>query len=221
VLVSPEIILSPAFILDVFRNPTVMPRILSVIVDEAHVVSHWGANFRKDYGRIGMLRAHLPEGTPFVAMSATLSSRIRRDVLKKLQFNEKEYISLDIGNDRTNVSIVVRAMHNPMNTYSDLDFVIPSNTEKASDIPKTMIYCDQINAEVGIEARLDERLPQELRKRGLVRPYNAAFTPEHRALVMDLFRTGVVRILVCTDAAGMVRNFLCMTKCWNKLTSKI
>ena len=48
-----------------------VPRILSIVVDEAHVVSHWGAGFQKQYAELGTLPAILPKGTPFVAMSAT------------------------------------------------------------------------------------------------------------------------------------------------------
>lgn len=200
--------LSAKFITNVLRNPEMVPRILSVIVDEAHVVSIWGANFRKEYGRIGMIRAQLPKGTPLVAMSATLLPRIRRDVLKKLQINEKDYINLDIGNDRPTISIVVRAMHNTMNSFSDLDFVVPNGVKTKQDIPKTMIYSDQINDAASIETRINSRLPLHLRDSGLVRPYSAAFSPEHREQVMDLFKQGEIRVLICTDAAGMVSDIL-------------
>ena len=182
-------------------------RIVSLVVDEAHVVSHWGAGFRKQYAELGMLRAILPKGTPLVAMSATLAPRVRRDVLKKLQFDEKNYIDINIGNDRPNVSIVVRGIQNPMNTFSDLDFVIPIGVKSADNIPKTFIYADQISVEVEIETRLTERLPQELRDIGLIRPFSAAFSADHRQQLLDLFKSGIVRILICTDAAGMVRGF--------------
>ena len=180
------------------------PKILSIAVDEAHVVSHWGTAFRKQYAELGCLRAILPKGTPFVAMSATLSPRVRRDVLKKLQFDEKNYININIGNDRANVSIMVRAIHNPMNTFSDLDFVIPDGVKCVDDIPKTLVYADQIIAEVGIETRLTERLPLEFHDIGLIRPFSAAFSPGHRQELLGLFKAGLVRILICTDAAGMV-----------------
>ena len=207
VLISPEIILSKPFIKEVLRDPAMASRILSVVVDEAHVISHWGAGFRMQYAELGILCAILPKGTPFVAMSATLAPRVRRDVLKKLQFDEKNYVDINIGNDRPNVSIVVRGIQNPMNTFSDLDFVIPIGVKSAGDIPKTFIYADQISAEVGIETRLTERLPPALRDIGLIRPFSAAFSPDHRQQLLALFKAGIVRILICTDAAGMVRGY--------------
>lgn len=155
---------------------------ISVVVDEAHVVSHWGSDFRKKYGTLGTLRALLPKGTPFVAMSATLPERVRKDVLTKLQFDPKKFVFLNLGNDRPNVSLVVRAIQNPMNTYSDLDFLIPKGIQRADEVKKGFV---------------------ELQGKGLIRPYNAGLSEECRDLVMDLFKAGIVRILVCTDAADI------------------
>ena len=72
-----------------------------------------------------MLACHSPERDSICGNAATLSPRVRHDVLKKLQFDQKNYIDINIGNDQANVSIMVRAIHNPINTFSDLDFVIP------------------------------------------------------------------------------------------------
>lgn len=93
---------------------------------------------------------------------------------------------LNLGNDRPNVSLAVRAIQNPMNTYSDLEFLIPKGIRRADEVPKGFI---------------------ELRGTGLIRPYNAGLSKECRDLVMGLFKAGIVRILVCTDAAGMVGFF--------------
>jgi superfamily II DNA helicase RecQ len=126
--------LSKRFINNVLRNKEMSCQILSIVIDEAHVVSHWGSEFRKKYGTLGILRALLPKRTPFVAMSATLGSRVRHDVLHKLQFDENNYLSLNLGNDHSNVSIVVRAIQNPMNTYTDLDFLIPDGVKNSGYI---------------------------------------------------------------------------------------
>lgn len=200
-------ILSKKFLNNVIRKPELGKRVLSIVVDEAHVVSHWGSEFRKHYGTLGMLRALLPKGTPFVAMSATLPERVRKDVLARLQFNQKKYNYLNLGNDRTNVSLVVRAMHNAMNTYSDLDFLVPQDTRQPADVSKAFIYADSVSSGFDMVDHLDSLLPSALQGQGLVRPYNAALSKECRDVLMELFKAGHIRILVCTDAAGMVRYF--------------
>lgn len=45
VVISPEMMLSKRFTKYVLRNPEMRERVLSVVIDEAHVVSHWGSGF--------------------------------------------------------------------------------------------------------------------------------------------------------------------------------
>ncbi|KAJ7826152.1 P-loop containing nucleoside triphosphate hydrolase protein [Mycena leptocephala] len=72
-------------------------------------------------------------------------------------------------------------MEHPMNSYCDLDFLVDPKTRVLP--AKTFVYY--------------------FRARGLVRPYNASMSREYRDIVMQLFHTGIIWILVCTDAAGM------------------
>jgi superfamily II DNA helicase RecQ len=147
----------------------------------------------------------LPKGTPFVAMSATLPEHVRKDVLAKLQFDQNKFIYLNLGNDRPNVSIVVRAIQNSMNSFSDLDFLIPKDIQHIDEVPKCFVYADNVSGGLDMVDYIDGLLPSdELQGKGVVRPYNASLSQECRDLVMDLFKAGLVRILVCTDAAGMV-----------------
>ena len=199
--------LSKRFINNVLRNEELSRRILSIVIDEAHVVSHWGSDFRKKYGTLGILRALLPKGAPFVAMSATLGLRVRRDVLQKLQFDEHNFLDLNLGNNRSNVSIVVRAIQNPMNTYTDLDFLIQEGVQNPSDVKKAFVYADSVSVGVDIEDRLYSRSPDTFRETGVIRPYSAAYSSTYRKNTMALFKSGVIRILICTDAAGMVTSF--------------
>ncbi|THU92046.1 P-loop containing nucleoside triphosphate hydrolase protein, partial [Dendrothele bispora CBS 962.96] len=202
VILSPEMLLSKKFIDVVLRNSRFRERVLSVVVDEAHVVSHWGEGFRKKYGELGIIRALLPPRVPVVAMSATLPACVRQDVATKLQFG-KEYDYVNVGNNRANVSIAVRAMQHPMNTYKDLDFIIPVAVTRADDIPKTFLYADNVNKGIDLEDHLTELLPAALRQSGLIQTYSAPYSSEYRDEVMKQFREGRVRVLVCTDAAGM------------------
>jgi hypothetical protein len=91
-----------------------------------------------------------------------------------------------------------------MNTYSDLEFLIPKGIRSADEVWKGFIYADNVSGGLDMVDYLDGLLPTELRGTGLIRPYNAGLSKECRDLVMELFKAGIVRILVCTDAAGMV-----------------
>jgi superfamily II DNA helicase RecQ len=204
VILSPEMLQSRRFVERVLRKTEFASRCLSVFVDEAHCVSHWGADFRKKYGSLGMVRSFLPTGTSMVAVSATFTPRVRRDVLQRLQYG-REFFYIHLGNDRTTVPQAVRAMEHPMNTFHDIDFLIPSGMQCPEDIPKGFVYYDDVNGGSDMESHLNGLVKVEFRHLGLVRPYNAAMSQRYRNDVMRLFKAGIVRILICTDAAGMVR----------------
>ena len=195
-------LLSRRFIDKVLRSPELASRVYSVIVDEAHCISHWGALFRKKYASIGSICVFLPRGTPFIALSASLTRHVTRDIIERLQFTRSCYLHLNLGNDRPNVSLVVRAIHNPMNSYSDLNFIIPNDLSDAAEIQKTWIYADNVTTGAEIIDHLRTLIPAKWH--GCIRPYNAVHTNEYRAEAMKEFRSGNIRILVCTDAAGMV-----------------
>lgn len=195
--------LSRRFINDLLRKPALHNRIYAIIVDEAHCISHWGASFRKKYASLGVARAFLPKPTPVVAISASLTRRVCRDVTQKLQFRSN-FIFKNLGNDRANVSLVVRAIHNPLQSYSDLDFLIQAKIERGEDLKKSWVYADNIEVGAEIIDHLRTLLPKHLHS--IIRPYNAVHSIAYRTVAMDQFRSGKIRILVCTDAAGMVRS---------------
>ncbi|KLO06253.1 P-loop containing nucleoside triphosphate hydrolase protein, partial [Schizopora paradoxa] len=200
VLISPEMLLTEKFTEGVLKNKDFAKRVYSVFVDEAHCISHWGAKFRKVYGRLGAVRAFLPRGTPVIAVSASLTPRVAENVRHVLQFRPG-YTFINIGNNRKNVSYIVRSIHNKANSYTDLNFVIPPNTTERNTLKKLWIYADNIHDGADIVDHLRSLLPEDLKD--TVRPYNAMFGNKYRARAMELFRDGHIRILVCTDAAGM------------------
>ncbi len=58
-----------------------------IAVDEAHCVSQWGYDFRPPYLQIAEVRAYHPEA-PLVALTATATLEIRKDIIQKLQMRE-------------------------------------------------------------------------------------------------------------------------------------
>ncbi|KAF7372275.1 ATP-dependent DNA helicase Q-like 3 [Mycena venus] len=203
VMLSPEMLLLRRFVDGVLRKSEFSSRCLSVFIDEAHCISHWGASFRKKYASIGIIRAFLPRTTSIIAVTATLTPRVREDLVTKLQFDRNSYTYQTIGNDRANVSMVIRAMEHPANSYRDTDFIVPADNKTLADIKLTFLYTDDIKDGGQLVDHLNARVHPNYRDRGLVQPYNAGMSRQYRSYVMALFRAGVIRVLVCTDAAGM------------------
>ncbi|TFY52110.1 hypothetical protein EVJ58_g10196 [Rhodofomes roseus] len=210
ILASPEMLQSRTFVNRILRNSKFAKHVLSMVVDEAHCVSHWGADFRKKYASLGVIRAFLPRGTPVIALTATLTARVRRDIHSKLHFPKGGSRFFNAGNGRPNVALVVRAAEHPLNTFEDLDFILPQKIARADQIPKTWIYVDNINTGTDIIDYLTARLaartadcPGSVLPADCIRPFNATLSAEYRTAAMDAFREGSIRVLVCTEAAGM------------------
>lgn len=204
----------------ILQRTEVMRRCLMLGIDEAHCVSYWGDSFRKQYSTVGGVRTFLPKGAPVVAVSATMNARVRCSVAKTLHFG-RDYLSIDIGNDRPDISLLIAPMKHPMNTFKDLDFLVSDSYISPTDIPKTAFYCDNIDVGGQIIDYLTSRLRPEHRRLGLIRPFNATHSHQYRDAAMEGFRSspdrqdedaetmsafkeGSIRILVCTDLFGMV-----------------
>ena len=103
-------------------------------------------------------------------------------------------------------SQVVCAMEHPANALHDLDFMVLTNMSSLNDIDKCFLYTDNIKSGALITDYLNKRVDLKFHQRGLIRPYNASMSKKYHKQVMRLFHEGKIRILVCTDAAGMVCN---------------
>lgn len=60
------------------------------VIDEAHCVSQWGHDFRKDYLNLKTLRETFPRA-PILALTATAPERVRIDVISNLRMQNVLY----------------------------------------------------------------------------------------------------------------------------------
>lgn len=103
-----------------------------------------------------------------------------------------------------------------MSSYADLDFVVPSGITGAHRIAKTCVYVNNKDEGDSIVLHLSrlvldcykEAQDQGIETIGLqqeiIRSYHASHDMEYRSLAMMHFKAGNIRVLVCTEAAGLV-----------------
>ncbi len=73
---------------DIFKARIEKMNINLIAVDESHCVSQWGYDFRPSYLKIARLRDYLPS-VPFLALTATATTKVVDDIMEKLEFREK------------------------------------------------------------------------------------------------------------------------------------
>jgi ATP-dependent DNA helicase RecQ len=79
-----------------------------LVVDEAHLVDRWGADFRIDYGRIAQIRRKLGD-PPVIACTATAGAQTQRRILDSLGIPEARVLVSGVGRP----NIVLARMREP------------------------------------------------------------------------------------------------------------
>lgn len=154
-----------------------------IVVDEAHCISQWGYDFRPDYLRIGELRERID--APVIAVTATATPSVAQDIMERLGFKEK--LLLKSGFERPNLSYIVRQVEDK---YSQILNV-------CNGVPGTGIVYAR-------NRRKCEELSEFLRAQGVSASfYHAGLGGQARSERQAAWKSGAVRVMVCTNAFGM------------------
>lgn len=154
-----------------------------IVVDEAHCISQWGYDFRPDYLRIGELRERID--APVIAVTATATPSVAQDIMERLGFKEK--LLLKSGFERPNLSYIVRQVEDK---YSQILNV-------CNGVPGTGIVYAR-------NRRKCEELSELLMAQGVSASfYHAGLGGQARAERQAAWKSGAVRVMVCTNAFGM------------------
>ena len=86
-LISPEQLEMPDFRQKTLVNMTMTKKIGLFVVDEAHCISDWGHDFRRDYLQIVRVLQTMPSDVPVLATTATANDRVVKDVKDQLGKN--------------------------------------------------------------------------------------------------------------------------------------
>ncbi len=79
---------------ELFQNELHNLTIDLVAIDEAHCISEWGHDFRPAYRDIKTNLESIAGSASWIALTATATPEVRKDILENLEFSEPEIISL-------------------------------------------------------------------------------------------------------------------------------
>ncbi len=176
--VSPERLGTP-----LFRNYLQAMDISFIVVDEAHCISQWGYDFRPDYLEIGKLRELVD--APVIALTATATPQVAEDIMERLGFKEKCLIKS--GFERPNLSYIVRRSDDKLGQLLNV----------CSNVGGTGI--------VYVRSRKrTEELAEFLKANGISSSfYHAGLGQDSRSDRQGQWKSGKIRVMVCTNAFGM------------------
>ncbi len=168
-------------------------RLALMAVDEAHCISQWGHDFRPEYRMLGarlpLLRGGLDGNarTPIVALTATATPRVQRDILSQLGLTgSKAFIH---GFRRTNIAIEVTELSQGDRAEKILEVL--SNDERR---PAVIYAATRKNTEA---------LAAALKEKFRVGIYHAGLNKDLRDRTQTAFLSGEIEVMVATIAFGM------------------
>jgi ATP-dependent DNA helicase RecQ len=113
-----------------FRSYLEKITISLIAIDEAHCISEWGHDFRKEYSNLKFLKSYFPI-VPIIALTATATLKVKKDILKQLKLdNPKIFIS---SFNRDNLNLIVRPK---TNSFAKILCLVEKNKDES-----IIIYC--------------------------------------------------------------------------------
>lgn len=178
-------------------------QILALVIDEAHCISQWGDKFRKSYSQLGTLRAFVPAKVPILATSATLPPTILAQVEKTLLMDLAFTFHVNRGTDRPNITWFIRRMTGAKSDLESLSFII-SFDEDGNVLPfrQTLIFFDDIKLSLQALRWFQDHIPECLHSQ--IAAYSSRRSSNSKKIVLRDFQQGKIKILLTTEAAGMV-----------------
>lgn len=185
--VTPEKLAASTSFMDRLVQLDRMKKLKRFVIDEAHCVSQWGHDFRKDYCKLSILKENFP-GVPILAMTATATQKAKLDIIQTLRMSNCEVFSQSFN--RTNLWYEVRKK-----TKTALnDIIAEINTKHRGKCG--IIYC--------LSQADCEKVAQKLQEKGLSAAYyHAGEGNEERSEKQSEWSKGKTKIVVATIAFGM------------------
>ena len=162
-------------------------KISFLAIDEAHCISEWGHDFRPEYRNIRKVLDQINKNTPIMALTATATPKVQKDILKNLKIKDAEIFKASFN--RPNLYYEVR--EKTKDVIIDIVKFVKNNKSKSG-----IIYC--------LSRKKVEELTKTLKVNDIsVVPYHAGLDSKTRSKNQDSFLKEDCDVVVATIAFGM------------------
>lgn len=158
-------------------------------VDEAHCISEWGHDFRPDYSRIAEFRKMMNNPLT-VALTATATTKVQEDIIKKLGLNKDEIELFIEGIERKNLALKVLDVYDNDGKLDELLNIIDS--QKGSGI----IYFTLIKTLYEFSEKLEKNKIDHA-------VYHGKMEAQSRKKIQNEFIEGDDKLILATNAFGL------------------
>ncbi len=157
-----------------------------VAIDEAHCISAWGHDFRRDYRTLGQ---HLPalRPAPVMALTATATPMVQDDIVKQLGLQSAARFIHGFRRD----NLAIEVVDVPKGQRSQLAQELLADASRRPAI----VYAPSRKEAESLAAELSRNLPAAA--------YHAGLDAQHRDRVQQAFLAGEIDTVVATIAFGM------------------
>lgn len=187
-----------------------------IAVDEAHCISEWGHDFRKDFKRLSWFRESFPD-VPIMCLTATANDLIRKDVMSTLGLSASsgKLKTFTMTANRPNLHLEVRftsddAVHDKFDdfvTWLKGVYSRRASPERRAELEALQERPDNVPGIIYTISRDEcEALAVALRQEGIgARPFHAKLPKEVKEKTLErwIANEAGYDIIVATTAFGM------------------
>ena len=178
--VAPERLMLSGFLDDVQRWNVGL-----FAIDEAHCISEWGHDFRPEYRQLAALRDRFPD-VPVMALTATATERVRRDVVVQLRLRSAGCYVASFNRPNLTYRVSAKAA-----AYGQILSFVHARPRESG-----IVYCQA--------RKTAEALAGKLNADGVrAAPYHAGMETAERTRSQEAFLRDEVRVVCATIAFGM------------------